>query len=119
MKSSPTLRPVSQNSKESKITTAKATPLSQDRNQTMTICKSAPTRNLAWLILLSLTLALQFSAGMATAQAAATVTTDQGDYPPGATARIYGGGFLPGEVVELIVLHADGISDGGEDHQPW
>src|SRR5437762_7349642 len=102
MKSYPTLRPVSLNSTESNIT--KATRLSQHRNHTMTICKSPPTRNVAWLILLGLALALQFTAGMATAQAAATVTTDAEDYPPGSTVYITGSDFAPGEIVTNQVL---------------
>src|SRR5439155_20548218 len=106
MKSYPTLRPVPQNATESNI--AKATRQSQDGNQPMQICKSPPARKFAWLILLSLALALQFSAGTATA---ATVTTDQTDYPPGATANITGSGFEVGETVQCQVLHADGTFD--------
>src|SRR5437899_4887159 len=109
MKSYPTLRPVPQNATESNI--AKATRLSQDGNHAMQICKSPPTRKFAWLILLSVALALQFSAATATAQSAATVTTDQADYPPGATASITGSGFRVGETVKFQVLHADGTFD--------
>ena len=42
------------------------------------------------------------------AQAAAFVTTDQPDYPPGATAYITASGFQVGETVSFQVLHADG-----------
>lgn len=47
------------------------------------------------------------------------VRTAQSDYAPGATANISGWGFEAGESVSLQVLHADGTSDGGEDHQHW
>ena len=36
------------------------------------------------------------------------VATDQTEYDPGSTAAIAGGGFFPGELVLLQVLHADG-----------
>jgi hypothetical protein len=46
---------------------------------------------------------------------AQTLTTDQEDYPPGATAIITGNGFFPGETVTLQVTHAveDSIPDTG------
>jgi len=49
------------------------------------------------------------------------VTTDQADYPPGATANISGSGFQAGESVQLLVLHAGGTSDNDTSpaHQPW
>src|SRR5438552_16409931 len=52
---------------------------------------------------------------------AQTVTTDQADYPPGGLVIITGGGFAPGEMVQLQVLH---IPDSGDNntspaHQPW
>src|SRR5438093_13448364 len=53
--------------------------------------------------------------------AAATVTTDQSDYPPGDTAYITGGGFLAGETVQLQVLHTTTPNDDATSpaHQPW
>ncbi|MFV5686974.1 beta strand repeat-containing protein, partial [Flavobacterium sp. GB2R13] len=47
------------------------------------------------------------------------LTSDQPDYAPGTTATFTGSGFQPGEQVTVIVLHYDGTSDGGLDHQPW
>jgi len=47
------------------------------------------------------------------------VGTDKSDYAPGETAVFTGNGFAPGETVILQVLHQDGTSDGGADHQPW
>lgn len=52
-------------------------------------------------------------------EAKATVMTDQSDYAPGTTATISGFGFQAGETITLQVLHDDGTSDGGADHQPW
>src|SRR5438067_1651019 len=49
----------------------------------------------------------------------AAVATDKADYAPGTLAAIVGSGFLPGEVVRLIVLHADGRPSTGNDHLPW
>jgi preprotein translocase subunit SecB len=49
----------------------------------------------------------------------ATVTTDKDDYPPGATAIITGENFDPGEIIELQVLHTDGIPNTGGGHEPW
>src|SRR5205823_11079546 len=49
----------------------------------------------------------------------AFVWTDQGDYPPGSTAQIFGRNFQPGENVTLQVVHADGTPDSGADHEPW
>ena len=48
----------------------------------------------------------------------AWVQTDKFDYQPGETALIAGGGFLPGEVVRLQVLHANGKTDG-VGHDPF
>ena len=53
------------------------------------------------------------------AYAQATVTTDQADYPPGATALITGSGFWPNEVVTLQVTHADETPPGGAGHESW
>src|SRR5947207_3510418 len=55
------------------------------------------------------------------AASAATVTTDQADYPPGSTVYITGSGFAAGETVQCQVLHSP---TGGDDatspaHQPW
>ncbi len=49
----------------------------------------------------------------------ASLTSDKGDYPPGATAELTGAGFQPGETVTLQVLHADGSPSNGADHDPW
>ena len=81
----------------------------------MTICKSPPTRNVAWLILLGLALALQFTAGMAQAQ---TVTTDQADYPPGSTVYITGSGFAAGEIVTNQVLTITQPNDDTRRYPP-
>src|SRR5437879_2305559 len=80
--------------------------------------KSQPVQSLAWLTLLNLALALQFSVASATA---ATVTTDKADYSPGSTAYITGSGFLAGETVELQVLHTTTPNDDATSpaHQPW
>src|SRR6187431_690260 len=58
-------------------------------------------------------------AGLVSNADAATVTTDQLDYPPGSTATIYGTGFTPEAIVTLQVLHNDGHASDGEDHDPW
>jgi hypothetical protein len=49
----------------------------------------------------------------------ASLITDKIDYPPGASAQISGSGFLPSEMVELQVLHANGKAATGQDHAPW
>src|SRR5215470_20215476 len=49
----------------------------------------------------------------------ATITTDKLDYPPGDTAFITGNDWAPNEEVTLVVTHADGTPDTGEDHLPW
>ncbi|MBC7687873.1 MAG: hypothetical protein H7211_06805, partial [Aquabacterium sp.] len=54
-----------------------------------------------------------------TLQGQATLVSDKADYAPGTTAIFTGSGFQPGEQVKLLVLHYDGTSDGGADHQPW
>ena len=48
-----------------------------------------------------------------------TLWTDKVDYQPGTTAVISGAGFMAGETVTLLVLHADGTSDSGAEHQEW
>ncbi|TRX33260.1 HYR domain-containing protein [Flavobacterium sp. ZT3R18] len=48
-----------------------------------------------------------------------TLTSDQSDYIPGTTATLTGSGFQAGELVTLIVLHADGTPATGTDHDPW
>ena len=48
-----------------------------------------------------------------------TLWTDKVDYQPGTTAVISGAGFRAGETVTVLVLHADGTSDSGADHQEW
>jgi hypothetical protein len=56
----------------------------------------------------------------ANAQQTPIVTTDQADYPPGATAIITGSGFQAGETVTLQVLHVgDGDNDVSGAHAPW
>src|SRR5262249_1539381 len=50
----------------------------------------------------------------------AQIGTDTDDYPPGGTVLITGIGFLPGEMVELVVLHVDGGDDETSPaHAPW
>ncbi|MFN0054934.1 MAG: YDG domain-containing protein [Planctomycetales bacterium] len=49
----------------------------------------------------------------------AWVATDKGDYAPGQTAVVQGGGFTPGETIALQVLHADGAHSADASHQPW
>src|SRR4051812_20910973 len=49
----------------------------------------------------------------------ALVTTDKGDYAPGMTAVITGGGFTRGETVELHVARTDGIPDAPPGNVPW
>lgn len=48
---------------------------------------------------------------MAATLKAATVVTDQGDYPPGATAIITGNGFAPGEKVTFKVSHGNSAGE--------
>src|SRR2546422_5634907 len=49
------------------------------------------------------------------------VQTDQADYPPGGLVIITGGGFAPGEMVQLQVLHIPDTGDNNTSpaHQPW
>src|SRR5213596_861048 len=56
-----------------------------------------------------------------TAASAATVSTDQSDYPPGSTVYITGSGFAGGEIVTNQVLHIPDIGDNNTSpaHQPW
>jgi hypothetical protein len=58
-------------------------------------------------------------AGAGSALAQATVTTDQSDYPPGATVNITGTGFWPGETIQLQVLRIDIPENSGPEHLPW
>jgi hypothetical protein len=48
-----------------------------------------------------------------------SLSSDQDDYSPGSTATFTGSGFQANEEVTVQVLHYDGTSDGGADHQPW
>ena len=49
---------------------------------------------------------------------AASIRTDKDDYMPSETAAISGGGFAPGEVVEVQVQHLTGPT-GGNGHAPF
>ncbi|PYI85216.1 MAG: hypothetical protein DME26_11535 [Verrucomicrobia bacterium] len=51
----------------------------------------------------------------------AKVSTDYDDYPPGDPVGITGSGFVPGEMVQLQVLHTDGTNDNvtSSAHDPW
>ena len=69
-------------------------------------------------LILKLVLVMSFAC-MAMMAQAQTLTSDQADYAPGTTATLTGSGFQAGETVTLLVLHYDGTSDGGADHQPW
>src|SRR5947207_15419846 len=56
------------------------------------------------------------------AASAATLTTDQSDYPPGGTVYITGAGFAASESVQCQVLHIDATitdNDTSPAHQPW
>src|SRR6185369_6192692 len=66
-----------------------------------------PSIYFAWLVF---SLFALFSSTAAFAQ---SVTTDQGDYPPGGTVYITGTGFAPGESVHCQVLH---IPDTGDNN---
>src|SRR6266496_342900 len=66
-----------------------------------------------------ITIALLLMLASASFLQAQTLTSDQADYSPGTTATLTGSGFQAGETVVVQVLHYDGTSDGGEDHQPW
>ncbi|MGL5940608.1 MAG: DUF4347 domain-containing protein, partial [Waterburya sp.] len=48
-----------------------------------------------------------------------SVTTDKQDYAPGSTAKISGDNFLPGETIELQVVHNDDVPNTGGGHDPW
>jgi len=68
------------------------------------------TMAFAWLLL----------AAAPTVAQTPTLTTDQADYPPGATCTLTGAGFAPGETVRMQVLHADPSHPStGEEHDPW
>ncbi len=60
-----------------------------------------------------------FGEWRAPAPPAVVVLTDRPDYAPGETATVMAGGFTPGEVVELQVLHVDGTPNTGTGHEPW
>jgi hypothetical protein len=47
------------------------------------------------------------------------VLTDKPDYAVGETVNITGGGWQPGETVQLQVLHTDGITNNAPEHIPW
>ena len=85
----------------------------------------ASTRTLALSIAsglerLAATPSFLVATGQADAEAEASVTTDQTDYPPGATVIITGAGFGDNEVVTLQVVHSDGSGeDGRPGHEPW
>src|SRR6266540_1266504 len=66
-----------------------------------------------------ITIALFLMLASASFVQAQTLTSDQADYAPGTTATLTGSGFQPGETVVVQVLHYDGTSDGGAEHQPW
>ena len=51
-------------------------------------------------------------------RAGATVSVDRFNYKPGDTAAIKGAGFLPGELVKVQVVHANGQNEG-EAHLPF
>lgn len=44
--------------------------------------------------------------------------TDKGDYQPGETAILNGSGFVPGEAVQVQILHASG-HNSGNGHEPF
>lgn len=48
-----------------------------------------------------------------------TLTSDQPDYSPGSTATLTGTGFGPFETIHMQVVHADGTTNTGADHEPW
>lgn len=48
-----------------------------------------------------------------------TLTSDKTDYAPGTIAVLTGSGFVPHEIVTLLVVHADGSPSTGADHDPW
>jgi hypothetical protein len=72
-------------------------------------------------LILKLILVVSFACMAMMAQAQATISTDQLDYPPGSTAIITGTGFQPGEEVELHVHHVgeDSLGTDPQYHQPW
>ncbi|HXU77487.1 MAG TPA: hypothetical protein VN794_13020, partial [Methylomirabilota bacterium] len=74
-----------------------------------------PSVHFAWLVF---SLFALFSSTAAFAQ---SVTTDQGDYPPGGTVYITGAGFAPGESVQCQVLHIPDTGDNNTSfaHLPW
>ena len=50
---------------------------------------------------------------------AAIIWTDRSDYLPQSTATIFGSGFLPGETVQLQVLHTTGDPASFANDDPW
>lgn len=76
------------------------------------------TRN-AFILFGRTLLACAVAWGLRITVMAAEVSTDQADYPPGATAFITGIGFAPGEWVVLQVIHTDGTPEDPANHQPW
>jgi hypothetical protein len=60
-----------------------------------------------------------FAVNLAFNLTAATVVTDQQDYPPTSTAIITGSGFQAGETVVLQVLRIDINENSGDEHEPW
>ncbi|MDP3359726.1 MAG: hypothetical protein Q8S41_10295, partial [Lutibacter sp.] len=78
---------------------------------------SKRTGNFVTLFLtICLTLAMSFSGW-----GQASITTDNVDYQPGETVQITCAGFLPGESVQLLVVHTKyQLGDPiGEGHEPW
>lgn len=53
-----------------------------------------------------------------TGSTGASLLTDSADYHPGSVATFTGAGFIPGETIEMLVLHTLPPS-GGPAHQPW
>ena len=55
----------------------------------------------------------------------ATISTDKADYAPGEIVQISGGGFLPGETVQLQVVHIEKTTTSvtsladHQGHDPW
>ena len=69
--------------------------------------------------ILIFTICFSFSSLIAQEEPGATVVTDKDDYAPGETAYITAIGFQPGEMVQFLVLHIDGVSNDGNGHEPW
>src|SRR5437867_2963885 len=86
--------------------------------RTSPICPARRTKFWSNLILALTTFG--FALGHSAASAA-TVTTDQADYPPGSTVYITGSGFAAGETVQCQVLTLTQPNDDltSPAHQPW